>query len=124
MRSSRAANRAGGDDNITAVLFEMVEAATPSEPDEKTREYATAAPEPDEEDTLHPEDGVAPPPPAEPGVAEATVILSAEELRSTLPGPEVPETPQAGLGRRLLALLVIAALVAVIVVLVWWGLAR
>jgi PPM family protein phosphatase len=118
----RAANRAGGVDNITAVLFEMVEAAQ-SEPDEKTREYATAAPEPDEEDTLHPEDGVAPPPLAEPG-AEATVILSAEELRSTLPAPEVPETPQAGPGRRLLALLVIAALIAVIVVLVWWGLAR
>ncbi len=119
----RAANRAGGVDNITAVLFEIVEGA--GEPDEKTREYATAeAPSLDEEDTLHPEDAVAPPPPADPGAAEATMIVSAEELRSTLATPAAPETPQAGLGRRLLALLVIAALIAVIVVLVWWGLAR
>ena len=37
---------------------------------------------------------------------------------------ELPEPPQAGIGRRLLALAVIVALLAVIVVLVWWGLAR
>ena len=103
-----AANRAGGDDNITAVLFELVEAqATGGEPDERTREYNAS---PDEEDTLHPEDRVAPPPaddePAEPVETEGT------------------SAPQAGLGRRLLALTVIVALVVVIVVLVWWGLAR
>ncbi len=56
----QAANRGGGDDNITAVLFEIVDgdgsaglgagAAT-----SETREYATVPP--DEEDTLHPEDG-------------------------------------------------------------------
>jgi protein phosphatase len=130
----KAANRGGGDDNITAVLFDVVDApeaageATPppGEPDEKTREYATAAaPSPDEDDTLHPEDGVMPPRPAEAGVANATMILSADEIRSAIAAPtDAPETPQAGLGRRLLALLVIAALIAVIVVLIWWGLAR
>ena len=42
----RAANRGGGDDNITAVLFEIVadDAPAPPEPDEETREYATVAP--------------------------------------------------------------------------------
>jgi Flp pilus assembly protein TadB len=35
-----------------------------------------------------------------------------------------PQPRQAGIGRRLLALLVIIALIAVIVVLVYWGLAR
>jgi Flp pilus assembly protein TadB len=37
---------------------------------------------------------------------------------------QADEAPQAGIGRRLLALLVIAALIAVIVALVLWGLAR
>ena len=102
-----AANRAGGDDNITAILFELTEAPVAAgEPDERTREYAT---EPDEEDTLHPEDGVA-----------AITIAEAEAAAET----EETSAPQAGLGRRLLALAVIVALIVVIVVLVWWGLAR
>ena len=58
-----AANGAGGDDNITAVLFELVEGPdTTVEPDERTREYNSS---PDEEDTLQPEYHVAPPPAAE-----------------------------------------------------------
>jgi hypothetical protein len=44
--------------------------------------------------------------------AQAAVEGSGQDIR------------QAGIGRRLLALLVILALLAVIVVLVWWGLAR
>jgi protein phosphatase len=113
----QAANRAGGEDNITAVVFEVLEGDMPeSTPDAPTREHALAID--DEEDTLHPEDGVAPPPPA-----VDTMVLSADEVRAAAAESE-PEVPQAGLGRRLLALLVILALVAVIVVLVWWGLAR
>jgi protein phosphatase len=114
----KAANRGGGDDNITAVLFEMVDADIPSatEPDEQTREYTL--PDPEDEDTLHPEDGVLPPPPA-----GDTMVLSAADVESALAEQE-PETPQAGLGRRLLALLVIVALAAAIVVLVWQGLAH
>jgi protein phosphatase len=118
----RAANRGGGDDNITAVLFEIVadDAAPSSEPDERTREYATS---PDEEDTLHPEDGV--PVITEMPSAVDTMVVSAAELQTALADQERgPEVPQAGIGRRLLALLVIVALVALIVVLVWWGLAR
>ncbi|HTR33079.1 MAG TPA: Stp1/IreP family PP2C-type Ser/Thr phosphatase [Gaiellaceae bacterium] len=108
----KAANRSGGDDNITAVLFEIVD----GEPDEQTRELA--APSPDEEDTLHPEDGVAPPPP----LASDTMVIPAGAL--DLPAVQEPQVPQAGLGRRLLATCVIIALIAVIVVLVWQGLAR
>ena len=119
----RAANRGGGDDNITAVLFEIVAdgaAASPAEPDEKTREYATS---PDEEDTLHPEDGV--PAITEVPSAVDTMVVSAAEVQTALAeqGHE-PDVPQAGIGRRFLALLVIVALIALIVVLVWWGLAR
>jgi len=116
----RAANRGGGDDNITAVLFEIVSDDAPAsrEPDEATREYATS---PDDEDTLHPEDGV--PVITELPSAVDTMVVSAAEVQSAFEAQE-PEVPQAGIGRRLLALTVIVALIALIVVLVWWGLAR
>jgi serine/threonine protein phosphatase PrpC len=122
----RAANRGGGDDNITAVLFEIVEGepARAAEPDERTRELPAIAH--DEEDTLHPEDAVAPPPSPSP---VDTMVVSANEIQAALAEdgtaqPDEPAAEQAGLGRRMLALLVIAVLIAVIVVLIWWGLAR
>jgi PPM family protein phosphatase len=119
-----AANRAGGEDNITAILFELVEGEAPVEPDEQTRELA--APH-DDEDTLHPEDGVLPPPPleeAEPAPAAVdTMVVPAADIDAVV-AAQADEAPQAGIGRRLLALLVIAALIAVIVALVLWGLAR
>jgi protein phosphatase len=120
----KAANRGGGDDNITAVLFELVEGEpVPGEPDERTREMAVA---PDEEDTLHPEDGVQPPPARENAPSPAdTMVVPASEIQGALAAEErAPRAAEAGIGRRLLALLVILALVAIIVVLVWWGLAR
>jgi PPM family protein phosphatase len=130
-----AANRGGGEDNITAVLFSVEEGEDASagarEPDEDTRELALQF---DEEDTLHPEDGVAPPPPGEYDREESavpaavdTMVVPASEIDAALAQQreqEQEDVPQAGLGRRLLALLVIVILVATIVVLVWWGLAR
>ncbi|HZT92020.1 MAG TPA: Stp1/IreP family PP2C-type Ser/Thr phosphatase [Gaiellaceae bacterium] len=117
----RAANQAGGDDNITAILFELVEGNSPqtAEPDEKTKEHAAVA-EVAEEDTLHPEDAVAPPPPT----AVDTMVVPAADIQAAIAERESQRPAHAGVGRRLLALLVIAALVVVIVVLVWQGLAR
>ena len=57
----QAANRAGGEDNITAVLFEIADGEMSQEPEEATAEQATleaAAVHVEDEDTLHPEDGV------------------------------------------------------------------
>jgi PPM family protein phosphatase len=129
----QAANRSGGEDNITAVLFEVVAAegeAPPPASDEATREYATL--DPDEEETLHPEDHVMPPPAAPRAVD--TMVVSADEIRAAAGEPGESESdgeseseaeiPKASIGRRLLVLLVIAALVALIVVLAVWGLAR
>ena len=95
----------------------------PSEPDEQTRELA-ALPG-DEEDTLHPEDGIAPrrrPSRHRPRSTRWSSRPTTSRRRS--PSMRRRRLRQAGLGRRLLALLVIVALIAVIVVLVWWGLAR
>ena len=123
-----AANRGGGEDNITAVLFAV---GTNGEPDERTREYATAPDAPlEDEDTLHPEDNVMLPPEALDGHApiDDTMVVSVEALaearESAAAVAAAPAEPEAGLGRRLLASLVILALVALIVLLAWWGLAR
>ena len=121
----QAANRAGGEDNITAILFEIVDGEPSArEPDEQTRELAQ--PSIDDEDTLHPEDAVAPPPPAAgngPAPAD-TMVVAAADIDAAIAAQESPAAPQAGMGRRLLALAVIVALAVVIVVLVYWGLAR
>jgi len=133
----QAANRGGGDDNITAVLFSVGGV----EPEERTREYAVAPDrrEPDLEDTLHPEDGVPvvsvpepEPTPADEHPADDTAVIPVAAIRASLPAaaeavpePEAePAPPEAGIGRRLLASLVIVLLVALIVFLAWWGLAR
>ncbi len=132
----QAANRGGGDDNITAILFDVVAgdaAGATRGLDDVTREHVPITVDPDEEDTLHPEDAVAPPPPAAPRAAtmvvdaaairEAAEAAAAEPEREPEPEPE-PERIRVPIWRRLLALLVILGLIAVIVVLVVWGLAR
>ncbi len=55
-----AANRGGGEDNITAVLFEIGGADDDGAPSEETRETAVveAVRDPDDEDTLSPLDGI------------------------------------------------------------------
>jgi protein phosphatase len=98
-----AANRAGGDDNITAVLFELVERAG-SEPDERTREYPQA---PDDAETLHGGTDV-----RFPAVVDTIVMPAVRE-----------PIAEAGPGKRALALLVIVILIALILLLIWRGLA-
>lgn len=121
----KAANDRGGDDNITAVLFEVAEGENDDAPTETSVVGRADAVPFDEEDTLHPEDAV-------PAVDVAdldgrtngdTAIVSADELRSALAAAE-EEPPGGTAGRKLLASLLILALAALVVVLVVWGLAR
>ena len=123
----QAANRAGGEDNITAVLFEVTEGEPPppDEPDERTKEQVLDR----EEDTLHGEVRA----PDEPRAAvDDTMVVPVEQIHAAMAasaeaGEEAggqAAAPEAGFGRRMLALLVIVALVVLIVVLVWQGLAR
>ena len=134
-----AANRRGGEDNITALLFEIVQddaAEAEADPDQPTVEAAAVARDFDEEDTLHPEDAVEPPPAAptsvdtmvvradEIGAAVAEAEAKAEAERDAELQREAEAEPHVSFGRRVLVVLVILALLALIVVLVRWGLAR
>jgi len=103
-----AANDRGGDDNITAVLFELAAGEAGEEREEPTVE--AGAPDPADEDTLHP---------GEERRAEGdTSVIPVAALRQAL------EEPRASVWQRLAAALLILVLVAVIVVLVTRGLAR
>jgi serine/threonine protein phosphatase PrpC len=107
-----AANRGGGEDNITAVAFEISTEAAPSledtvampaltgdedEPDEQTREYAEHDPEPD------------------PG--GDTMVVPAGEM------PEPARQPAADERRVRIVLIAVLAL-AIAAALVIWGLSR
>jgi PPM family protein phosphatase len=139
-----AANRGGGEDNITAVLFEITAGGdTQRLPAIEPPEPAAA---PEEADTLTELDAV--PVVSAPSSAADTFIARPEDLAAPEPSgatqpaqepqPREPEgdgiaaaepevgvdEPTAGFFHKLLALLVIAGLCALIVVLVLWGLAR
>jgi len=119
----KAANDGGGEDNITAVLFEI---DGPSVDDEPTVEGVLADGMESESETLLREPAV----PAEPaGRAEGdTMIVSADELRAALAeSEEAPAAPQhepLPIFRLVLATLLIIVLAGLVVVLAIWGLAR
>ena len=83
----KAANDRGGDDNITAILFAVADGDT-GEAETLMVPVAATAVDPDDEDTLHPEDNVRLPdeltavPPA-----EVTMVVSAAELATALEQP-------------------------------------
>jgi protein phosphatase len=104
-----AANDNGGEDNITAVLFELTS-------DGESKPVPS-----DEEDTLHPEDGV--PVLTDVSYLEAdTMVVSAEDWQRAVAATE--EEPPLPLARLFAATSLIVALVALIVVLSIWGLTR
>jgi protein phosphatase len=109
----RAANRRGGEDNITVVLFEIAadgEALEETAPMEAVDEEEPA---PDQdEDTLDELDRVP---------AVSTMVLSAEEAAKLRERPAEPaERPKRRRGRRLvLVLLLLVAIVAIAVLVVW-----
>jgi protein phosphatase len=109
-----AANRGGGEDNITAVLFQVGERDPVPAEDATAR---TAAVHDDEEDTL---EGLRSPAAERPAALD-TMVVPPEDAQLLTAALE-PERPS--LGRRLLVLLVILTLVLVIAALVLWGLAR
>jgi hypothetical protein len=105
----QAANKGGGEDNITVVAFEI--AAEPLAHDGETREHVFAGASPDDEDTLTEADAVP---------AVDTAVISTEEIQAELKATERRERAvrRRHLRRRALAwlaLLLIAAGIALAV---------
>jgi PPM family protein phosphatase len=121
----KAANDGGGDDNITAILFTVAD--NDADPTEELAATAPIAVDPDEEDTLHPEDNV-----VLPGLlgapGDVTMVVSADEIARAIeaaqPGVEVVPPQSASTLRLAVAGLVIVALLALIVLLVIEALPR
>ena len=82
----KAANDRGGDDNITAVLFEVAD----GDPDAmQALPVHGAAHDPDDEDTLHPEDNVRLPDAVIAPPSDITMIVSAADLARAI-GQDAP----------------------------------
>jgi protein phosphatase len=115
----KAANKGGGDDNITVVAFEIGEEseASPELEDTAVVPAPAAEPEPDDEDTLTEADRV-------PTVD--TMVVSAEELAAAYE-TEQEQTPAPQRRRRLLtralSFLIVIALLFGVAYLILWGLA-
>ena len=137
----KAANDRGGDDNITAVLFTVADGDP--DPEEPAVPPLAAEPDPDDEVTLHPEDGVKLPELDE-TPRDSTMVVPAHEIQAALAaapaaGPidagtetESDETPPGGeaaaptasRARIFVAILVILILAAIAVLLVFEELPR
>jgi protein phosphatase len=115
----RRANRAGGEDNITVVCFEIAEEGAVVA--EETAVLPAAPPAPataDDEDTLDELDRVP---------AVDTQVFSAAEVRAVAdahPAPKKRRSRQDRVAKRVLATLLVLVVLALIVLLVVWGLLR
>ncbi len=112
----RAANSNGGEDNITAVAFEIADGTAAT--DETARMPAVTDPEPepaqDDEDTLSGLEAIP---------AVDTAVFSADELRDHIETAP-PARPARGRTRRTLPFLLLVVVLVAIALLVVWGLTR
>jgi len=112
------ANRAGGEDNITVVCFEIAEEGAVAE---ETAVLPATAPAPataDDEDTLDELDRVP---------AVDTQVFSAAEVKAVAdaqPAPKKRRSRQDRVAKRVLATLLVLVVLALIVLLAVWGLLR
>jgi PPM family protein phosphatase len=120
-----AANRGGGEDNITVVAFEIVEEGAEDEPAEDETRRMPAVEEPteegqDEDDTLDEADNV---PAVQTMVVSAADAEKLRDLQPTEPAAEPAETEGRARKRLLpiLAILLILLVAAAIVVWSLWG---
>jgi thiol:disulfide interchange protein len=100
----KAANRSGGEDNITVVAFEIAEEQGLTDDDE-TREQALPMPATDEEDTLTEADAVP---------AVDTAVVSMEEIQAEVKAKKQGDRAvrRRHLRRRVLAWLALIAIAA------------
>jgi serine/threonine protein phosphatase PrpC len=113
----RAANRGGGEDNITVIAFEIVAGEPAERTLEQTLPLPAAAPEPDDEDTLTEADAVP--------VVDTMVVPPdqvPEALRAGAASPEPAPASEPARWLRLLPVVLVLLLAAGLVVLVLWRL--
>jgi protein phosphatase len=115
----KAANKGGGEDNITVVAFELDDAA---EDGSELDETAVVAGDPDEEDTLTEADEV----PVVPPPAGDTMVVSADELAAAYEQEQAVAAPRRRrrLLWRLASFLLAVALLIAIAFVVLWGLTQ
>jgi serine/threonine protein phosphatase PrpC len=115
----RRANRAGGEDNITVVCFEIAEeGAVVAEETAVLPAAPPATATADDDDTLDELDRVP---------AVDTQVFSAAEVRAVAnahPAPKKRRSRQDRVAKRVLATLLVLVVLALIVLLVVWGLLR
>jgi protein phosphatase len=116
----KAANKGGGEDNITVVAFEIADGQAPeAEELEQTAVVpAPAARAADDEDTLTEADGVS---------AVDTMVVSADEIAAAYEREQEAAPPPRRARRffrRLIAYLAVLALLAGLAFLILWGLSR
>ena len=110
----KAANKGGGEDNITVIAFEI--AAADESRDDLEDTAVVPAREPDEEDTLTEADAVPVVPPA-----DDTIVVSADELAAAYEHEQATTPRHSGrrLWRFLSFLLAILILIAIAFVVLW-----
>jgi protein phosphatase len=114
----RAANKGGGDDNITVIAFEIGSAGARAADDEATMVVRPEEGDPDDEDTLTEEDGV----PTIPTVD--TMVVSADELAAAYDAERAAAPPKRRRRSDALLLLLVLLVFAALVLLALWGLYR
>jgi protein phosphatase len=119
----KAANKGGGEDNITVVAFEIGDGdgdgAVGAEELEQTAVVPAPAAEPGEEDTLDEADNVPP--------VDDTMVVSAAEIAAAYEREQEKPPPgrrRRSFLRRLFSYLVVLALLSGIALLILWGLSR
>ena len=109
-----AANRSGGEDNITVVLFEIAEQGAEPVADTKTMpavDEEPPAPGADDEDTLSGLDGVP---------AIDTMVVPPEQAHALAAETAEPEPSKERFGKRAARLVIALAIVAALALLVYW----
>jgi serine/threonine protein phosphatase PrpC len=110
----KAANKGGGEDNITVVAFDI----TDDDATEQTAVHPAPEPdevEPDEEDTLTEADEVP---------VVDTMVVSVDEIAAAYDQQESQKPRRRGRLTRVLSFLVVIALLVGVAFLILWGLAR
>ena len=114
----KAANKGGGEDNITVVAFEIGDASDPALEDTAVVQAPTAEAEPDDEDTLTEADSV---PTVDTMVVSVDEIAAAYEREQQEQGP--PPKRRRRFLTRMLSFLIVTALLFGVAYLILWGLA-